>query len=759
MSILFDDASLEYAEAASAVSAAFPLALGCMFYIDDLDIDQTLISLANSASEDTYFALSFLSQLKEITDVTTLPNGIAEITDVTTVADVSKSLENTYFTIDSPTTSYYVWFSIDSSSIDPAPGGTGIEVVIVENDTADDVAFALQTTIDSEPDFGASVLSNVVTITNAALGLVTDAVDVDTTFTVLVTTQGANNTLDGTYFHLDSPTTPYYVWFSIDSSSIDPAPGGRTGIEVDITIASSAGVIAIALQTAIDSETDFSASVLSDVVTITNAAVGPVTDAVDVDTIFGIVVTTQGRNATIEARISDNTSTLDIAISSGTVTLNTWHHALALFDIADIQIYLDGANNGSFSGSAVFPTGLNRTAVARLSKLTPIEYVSGRVAEITIWDLSTFLTAAEIGDIGTDKLDHILMRSDELAFHAPAQQAIDPLIDIIAHLNLTLVNTPTTANHPPIQNFDPETFARFRSGPVQFNKDVQTPLTLQPVANIELIKPASNSFGFNQVAVHNVIVISVETNFGLSDSVARNIEKTIAVVQSLGLGQATGPVTEESASSSLGFSQVAARAGDPSNDLELTQAVTAEKSKGIENDLGLTQQVSPQLDLTIAVASDLGFIQNVVPYVDIPCNRHEYDPQGGSLPAVAFGVGSDVTLVCGAASITLRNPTFGNSEVSDVARALNISRGGTPNIVRDPQWSKVTLINISFEVLQRTKAIELLDFLQSCLGLLVTYTDPDARDWEGIILNPEEAVIDEGDCKYSANIRLEASPV
>ena len=80
-------------------------------------------------------------------------------------------------------------------------------------------------------------------------------------------------------------------------------------------------------------------------------------------------------------------------------------------------------------------------------------------------------------------------------------------------------------------------------------------------------------------------------------------------------------------------------------------------------------------------------------------------------------------------------------------------------MIRDPQWSKAIVIDISFIALKRVKALELLDFLQSCLGLLITYTDPDARVWEGIIINPEEAVVEQHNNRYSANIRLEANPV
>jgi len=137
---------------------------------------------------------------------------------------------------------------------------------------------------------------------------------------------------------------------------------------------------------------------------------------------------------------------------------------------------------------------------------------------------------------------------------------------------------------------------------------------------------------------------------------------------------------------------------------------------------------------------------------------HDFSPWG-VFTSVTLGSRSDVTLVCGADSITLKLPEFGNSESVDVDRVVNISRGGTLNVMRDSTWPDSTEHSIDFSVLTRTKALELLDFLKNCLGLLITYTDPSDRVWEGVIINPESAVIDEGDCRYRASLILEATPV
>lgn len=97
--------------------------------------------------------------------------------------------------------------------------------------------------------------------------------------------------LGGTYFTLEaadlslvsSTNTKYYVWFDVGGLSVDPAPAGRTGIEVDITSGDSASVVAGLLQAALDAKSDLNAVVSGAVVTLENAAMGDVETVADVD--------------------------------------------------------------------------------------------------------------------------------------------------------------------------------------------------------------------------------------------------------------------------------------------------------------------------------------------------------------------------------------------------------------------------------------------------------------------------------------------
>lgn len=151
----------------------------------------------------------------DITDGTTTNTytfvGATEVTDVQCVADSSGSLNDTYFYLFSARdeVEYYVWYNVSSGGTDPAISGKiGIEVAIATNDGANTVASATQTAIDALSDFGASVSTDTVTITNAKNGNTTDASDAGSTgFTITVTTQGDGEDTASLHVLLSSAAT------------------------------------------------------------------------------------------------------------------------------------------------------------------------------------------------------------------------------------------------------------------------------------------------------------------------------------------------------------------------------------------------------------------------------------------------------------------------------------------------------------------------------------------------------------------------
>lgn len=89
----------------------------------------------------------------------------------------------------------------------------------------------------------------------------------------------------------------YYVWMDVDNGSSDPSHSGKTGVEVNISANDTANTVATAVKNALDALSNFSASVSTNEVTVTNANRGSVVDASEPssgNTGFTISTTTQG---------------------------------------------------------------------------------------------------------------------------------------------------------------------------------------------------------------------------------------------------------------------------------------------------------------------------------------------------------------------------------------------------------------------------------------------------------------------------------
>jgi len=121
--------------------------------------------------------------------------GLAEITDITTVADVSGDLDGTYFEFSDDAGTVAFWFDIDDSgTAEPSHGkDRSVEITTVNtDDDANTVASKVQVAMDADSKFSATVVANVVTVTDASRGDRSNANKRTTGFTMNVTTQGVD---------------------------------------------------------------------------------------------------------------------------------------------------------------------------------------------------------------------------------------------------------------------------------------------------------------------------------------------------------------------------------------------------------------------------------------------------------------------------------------------------------------------------------------------------------------------------------------
>lgn len=114
--------------------------------------------------------------------------------------------------------------------------------------------------------------------------------------TILCVAEGSGVT-GGDFFDYSTPNSSYRFWCDVDDGSTAPAAGGRTLVEFDVSALDADTVVATAVQTAMDAQSDITATVNSATVTATCDEVGAATDADDgtAATTFTITTTQQGR--------------------------------------------------------------------------------------------------------------------------------------------------------------------------------------------------------------------------------------------------------------------------------------------------------------------------------------------------------------------------------------------------------------------------------------------------------------------------------
>lgn len=117
-------------------------------------------------------------------------------------------------------------------------------------------------------------LNSIVDISNIDIGAVTEVGDEDTTSfefynivvgseylsnrTQIITTADVSDSLDGTYFTIDTPTDTYYLWYSTNDSTTVPTVSGAIGIKVNINTNDSATIIATKTKLSLYTISDFS---------------------------------------------------------------------------------------------------------------------------------------------------------------------------------------------------------------------------------------------------------------------------------------------------------------------------------------------------------------------------------------------------------------------------------------------------------------------------------------------------------------------
>lgn len=143
----------------------------------------------------------------------------------------------------------------------------------------------------------------------------------------------------------------------------------------------------------------------------------------------------------------DNVSP-SFALTSTTFSANTWHHAAAVFTSNSSRaVFLDGGGKGTDATTVGNPPSLDRTSIGILDRLNPVFYHNGYVAEPAIW--SAALTDAEVVSLALGYSPELIRPQSLIEYwRLFGNQSPEP--GRVNGYDMTLVNAPTKAAHPPM---------------------------------------------------------------------------------------------------------------------------------------------------------------------------------------------------------------------------------------------------------------------------------------------------------------------
>ena len=256
----------------------------------------------------------------------------------------------------------------------------------------------------------------------------------------------------------------------------------------------------------------------------------------------------------------------------------------------------------------------------------------------------------------------------------------------------------------------------------------------------------SQNLSFLQAGWDTSYPFTLESTFGLGQLVSTNgTIRSFSLSDIIYLSQSAGQTFEGSATTPVSFTNEATRGDSGNSELTFSVAASGEPSKFASSLLNLFVDLGLQREFTISVETDLDFAQGSSTYQDPDgsCDLASFNATGGNLTPPTLSSNDSITLVCGMDTLTLKNPTFGNSDEYTLNRAYNKSRGLQPCAFRNPIWPRAQTKRFTVTDICDSDAEDIVAFKRTCAGKEVTYTDMEDRDWVGYLVG-FDPVVDNG---------------
>ncbi len=215
----------------------------------------------------------------------------------------------------------------------------------------------------------------------------------------------------------------------------------------------------------------------------------------------------------------------------------------------------------------------------------------------------------------------------------------------------------------------------------------------------------------------------------------------------------------QEAGNTLSLSQAAAAfvsQYQPENTLELSQTATV-----------AINRAAMALEIALAVQQAVRFVieRSAVtceysPFVGASTDPDAPEPPSTSLPAASELTGFRLLYPATGAPtqvVTLRSPNLGDIDRLAFDRINRETRGGTLVIYADPIWPKVETLLLTFSVLKSEEKDALLAFMRTTLGKQIRLIDWENRAWRGVIVNPQDPVVEDRRNSFTASFEFEGT--
>ena len=316
-------------------------------------------------------------------------------------------------------------------------------------------------------------------------------------------------------------------------------------------------------------------------------------------------------------------------------------------------------------------------------------------------------------------------------------------------------------------------------------KSLTTADTLSLSQDTVVIKPirvsAESLLSWSELVYNEEIYDYEIVWYGLSQSAVVNpsvgVDNTtylsFSQMASPGHVKASGTSVSATSTLTLTHSAIVNVTGDGVSTLTLTQAATGQLGIPVVSQLALTQSAAMLIDRSLSAITTLSLSQAAAYTLVIASTKSQYspfigsstdsnapDPPSTTIDGPMAGIQVPFQLVypsVGAVTdaVSLSTPNLGNLDRLSFNRIQRETRGGTLIVFADPDWPRIQTLVLSFSGLLNVEAQALLTFMDDYLGREIGLIDWEHRYWRGIIVTPDEPIVEDRFDSFTASFSFE----